>query len=92
MIADWILLLILVVVIVAVMIKVLHPPQVVSMKKVVFVHAFLISGLVLLNMWIFLSNVENPMLLSGSIWSIGGGLCVGVVYIIRSQKNFHQTE
>lgn len=69
------------------MIKILHPPRVISKKKVLFSHLLLIAGIILLDIWLFLSKIANPMLLGGAIWTIGGGICLIFVYILRTEAD-----
>jgi hypothetical protein len=85
MIFDVVLLILITIIIISIMAWILHPPQVVSKKKVLGSHLFLIAGIILLDMWIFLSGIANALLLAGAIWTIGGGICVIAVYVLRSQ-------
>jgi hypothetical protein len=91
MILEVVLLIFITIIIISVMAWILHPPQVLSKKKLLGSHLFLIAGIILLNMWIFMSGIVNALLLAGAIWTIGGGICVIVVYVLRSQTRNQNT-
>ena len=84
----WILLLLIVGLTVA-MYFMLRPVQVLSPKQWLASHLVIWIGLWLIMGHILLMNVDNPQQVSellGGIWTLGGGVCLAVVYMVRQFK------
>lgn len=82
------LLIVLIIVLSIVMYFVLRPLKVLSVKEWIISHLFIIIGLILLIAWLWLNKGDywNMAMLGGAIWTISGGICFAVVYVIRRFK------
>ena len=66
-----------------------RPLQVLTQSQWIISHLFLWIGLWLIMGYILLTNIENIEQVSmvvGGIWTLAGGVCFVVAYIIRQMK------
>ena len=67
----------------------LRPLEVFSRKEWLISHGFIIAGLVLILGWLWFNRgqFEEITMLMGGSWTVAGGLCFAVVYVVRKLKN-----
>jgi hypothetical protein len=66
----------------------LRPLKVLSGREWALSHAFIIIGLVLISVWLWLNRGDHlqTSMLIGGLWTIMGGICFAVTYVIRKSK------
>jgi uncharacterized membrane protein HdeD (DUF308 family) len=81
-------LIVLIVAITVAMYFLLRPLKILNSMELVISHAFIIIGMILISVWLWPNrgNQEQTSMLIGGLWTLIGGICLVVTYIMRKRK------